>query len=374
MAESLFPQQRPGGQGAAQHTPLITFKAGKCNLSERQSNGKFSVSVDKRRGTLSLTKSQDQLIHFRWSDRSTGVVEYDRIVFPDEINFKKCKTGKDTDRVYILRFTQASQAPMMFWMQDKASDKDAENSSKVTEYANNPSLAVAATPVPPAGVPGVTAEQWAQLMGLPAPATESPAPSAPAPVPSAPAGGLDFASLFGPSTPAAQRPLTAEDLQGAMAGGTPGSIPAPAQRPLTLQEILSSEAVIATGILNDPAARAALIEQLPEGQRTEAFLEESIRSPQFRQSMSQFSGALESDNINNIMANFNIDPSPGMENLIRGDGVGAFVASLQADVEATATTDAQAIASSSIITPAGDGVQPTDTTDEVNDENKMDEE
>jgi hypothetical protein len=34
--------------------------------------------------------------------------------------------------------------------------------------------------------------------------------------------------------------------------------------------------------------------------------------------MSQFSGALESDNINNIMANFNIDPSPGMENLIRG--------------------------------------------------------
>lgn len=235
---------------------------------------------------------------------------------------------------------------MMFWMQDKATDKDAENSSKVSEYANNPSLAVTAAPAPPAGVPGVTAEQWAQLMGLPAPAAGAPPSSAPsaAPVPSAPAGGLDFASLFGPSTPAVQRPLTAEDLQRAMAGGaTPGPAPAPAQRPLTLQEILSSEAVIATGILNDPAARAALIEQLPEGQRTEAFLEESIRSPQFRQSMSQFSGALESDNINNIMANFNIDPAPGMEHLIRGDGVGAFVASLQADVDATApvTTDAQ---------------------------------
>jgi hypothetical protein len=28
MTESLFPQQRPGGLGAAQHRPLITFKLG----------------------------------------------------------------------------------------------------------------------------------------------------------------------------------------------------------------------------------------------------------------------------------------------------------------------------------------------------------
>ena len=31
----------------------------------------------------------------------------------------------------------------------------------------------------------------------------------------------------------------------------------------------------------------------------------------------QLSGALESENINSVMANFNIDPSPGMPNLVR---------------------------------------------------------
>ena len=50
-----------------------------------------------------------------------------------------------------------------------------------------------------------------------------------------------------------------------------------------LQEIVTSEAVINSGILNDPAVRASLIPHLPESQQTDAFLEETIRSPQFRQ-------------------------------------------------------------------------------------------
>jgi hypothetical protein len=33
--------------------------------------------------------------------------------------------------------------------------------------------------------------------------------------------------------------------------------------------------------------------------------------------LGQLSGALESENINSVMANFNIDPSPGMPHLVR---------------------------------------------------------
>jgi 26S proteasome regulatory subunit N13 len=141
--ESLFPQQRPADAASRQQPALISFKAGKCVISERQSNGKFSVTPDKRRGTLSMSKSPDGLMHFRWTDRSTGTLEDHRIVFPDEVSFKKVKTGRETDRVYLLKFTHAQQH-LMFWMQDKSSDKDAENAGKINEYANNPAAADAA--------------------------------------------------------------------------------------------------------------------------------------------------------------------------------------------------------------------------------------
>ena len=68
------------------------FQAGKCNLAER-SGGKFLVTPDPRRGTVSLVRTSDGLIHFRWNDRGTGGVEEPRIIFPDEIQFKRVKTG-----------------------------------------------------------------------------------------------------------------------------------------------------------------------------------------------------------------------------------------------------------------------------------------
>lgn len=141
--DSLFPQQRPADATSRQPPALISFKAGKCVVSDRQSNGKFTVTADKRRGTLSMSRSSDGLMRFRWTDRSTGILEDHRIVFPDEVSFKKCKTGRETDRVYLLKFTHAQQ-PLMFWMQEKSSEKDAENASKINEYANNPAAADAA--------------------------------------------------------------------------------------------------------------------------------------------------------------------------------------------------------------------------------------
>ena len=217
---------------------------------------------------------------------------------------------------------------------------------KLNEYANDPAAAAAAiaaaAPAPAAapaipGFPGLTPEQWAQMMGLPAPAAA--AAVAPAAVPGASSSGaapaaaaaatgaaasnpaiaqLDLSSLLGLLGPgaagaAAAAPaasaggLTATDLQRAMAAAAgPGR-----ERPVPLQEIVTSEAVMnrcahtfvcacactcacmctphrpllpppahCSGVLSEPSVRASLVEHLPDGQRSEAFLEDTIRSPQ----------------------------------------------------------------------------------------------
>ena len=63
--------------------------------------------------------------------------------------------------------------------------------------------------------------------------------------------------------------------------------------------------------------RQSLIEHLPDGQQSDEFIEESVRSAQLRQSLGSLSNALQSDNINSVMANFQIDPFPGMGHMVR---------------------------------------------------------
>jgi 26S proteasome regulatory subunit N13 len=241
--QSLFPLQRPGAGGfgsfgGREPISLVSFKAGKCFLSDSQSNGKFQVTPDtKKRGKIELCKGTDGMLHLRWLDRANGRVEDDRLVFPGELTFKKCKTGRENDRVYVLKFGTGS-TPMLFWMQDKSAEKDNENVSKLNEYANNPAAADAAAnavtaanasaagaPAMPPGIPGLTPEAWAQLMGLPPPtsssgagavpsATSSAAPaaatagSATAAAAAAPAAvaSLDFSSLLGLAAPQAAAP------------------------------------------------------------------------------------------------------------------------------------------------------------------------
>lgn len=109
-----------------------------------------------------------------------------------------------------------------------------------------------------------------------------------------------------------------------------GAAQAQASHP-NLEDIVGGEEVIATGILEDPAVREALIQHLPEGQQSEEFLEANIRSSQLRQALGSLSAALNSDNYNSVLANLGgLDPSPGMQHLMQGDGVAAFLASLQA--------------------------------------------
>ena len=168
----MAPRGRPGTQGNS----LVEFKAGKMNMVGPNADGKFQCSADKRKGSITLVSTPDQLLHFRWTDRTSGQVEDDRIIFPGDATFKSVNTGKDEERVFVLKMSSGG-APMMFWMQEKSNEKDKENVDKLNDMMTNPAsvqaaVAAATTNSGPTLGPGGTnmgPEAWAQLMGLQAP-------------------------------------------------------------------------------------------------------------------------------------------------------------------------------------------------------------
>lgn len=109
---------------------LVEFRAGKMSL-----NGSL-VTPDKRKGMVMVEQGDDQLMHFKWKDRTSGNVEDDLIIFPDDVEFKKvpqCTTG----RVFLLKF-KADTRKLFFWMQEPKTDKDEEFCKKVNDFLNNP--------------------------------------------------------------------------------------------------------------------------------------------------------------------------------------------------------------------------------------------
>eukprot|EP01041_Mallomonas_annulata_P008918 gene8918-18455_t len=384
--QSLFPQHSQ--QGSRQQQPVLQFKAGKCSMVP-QPGGKFLVNPELQKGMISLTKTNDNLISFQWADRTTHSVDAGLILFPDDVDFKKVNTGRSNDRVYMLKWRTGGKV-LMFWLQDKNTAKDAENSTKVNELINNPNSAVETAANDNATGTGMGPEAWMQLLGLggagatgastsrrpdastvPGTSTSRPA-AAPATTPAAPAsmgllGNLDLSSilqgagtapnhqsssamprptnLFASPTPAATSStstLTSEQLQRAMAAiSNPMALQQQQSRAVHpgLQDILSPESVLSTGILDDAAVREALAQVLPEGQQSPEYVEEAIRSPQLRQALRALSEGLSGENYSSVLANFGISPNGGTEELVRGNPVGAFVAALQADVAAAAAAN-----------------------------------
>lgn len=117
-----------GSSGGNRH--LVEFRAGRMNMV-----GKM-VHPDTRKGLVYMYQAEDGLIHFCWKDRTTGNIEDDLIIFPDDCEFKKidqCKTG----RVYLLKFKSSSRK-LFFWLQEPKTDKDDEWCRRVNEVMNNP--------------------------------------------------------------------------------------------------------------------------------------------------------------------------------------------------------------------------------------------
>jgi len=125
---ALFGNSRGGGTGGSGSKAVVEFRAGKMTMSGNL------VTADKRKGLIQVEQGEDTLMHFKWKDRGTGVVEDDLIIFPDDIEFVRvdqCKTG----RVYLLKFKSSSRR-MFFWMQEPKEDKDEELCKKVNDSLN----------------------------------------------------------------------------------------------------------------------------------------------------------------------------------------------------------------------------------------------
>ncbi|XP_037333675.2 proteasomal ubiquitin receptor ADRM1 isoform X2 [Pungitius pungitius] len=132
---ALFPSLVSGSRGSTSKY-LVEFRAGKMTLKGNV------VTPDKRKGSVYIQQSDDSLIHFCWKDRTSGNVDDDLIIFPDDCEFKKvsqCTTG----RVFVLKFKAGSKR-LFFWMQEPKTDKDDEYCRKVNEYLNNPPIPGAA--------------------------------------------------------------------------------------------------------------------------------------------------------------------------------------------------------------------------------------
>ena len=93
MSSSIFGAPQPAASNV-----LLQMKAGKLTQSGT------TVTADPRKGLLLLQKSDDDLMHLIWKDRSSNTVEDDLIIFQGDATLKhlpQCKTGY----AMLLEFT-----------------------------------------------------------------------------------------------------------------------------------------------------------------------------------------------------------------------------------------------------------------------------
>uniref|UniRef100_A0A8C5ANV0 Proteasomal ubiquitin receptor ADRM1-like n=1 Tax=Gadus morhua TaxID=8049 RepID=A0A8C5ANV0_GADMO len=364
---ALFPSLVSGSRGTSSKY-LVEFRAGKMTLKGS------TVTPDKRKGTVYVQQSDDSLIHFCWKDRTSGNVDDDLIIFPEDCEFKRV-SQVTTGRVYVLRFKAGSKR-LFFWMQEPKTDKDEENCRKVNEFLNNP---------PIAGAPGSGASgshelsalggegglqsllgnmSHNQLMQLIGPAGlgglgESPCSRSQSAAVTPSVGGASRLSTAQtpttPVTPAAA--LAASPI--AVAPSTPAAAPAPAtpasvgspSQPIQLSDLQSilatmNAATIATPsavdlasvctpemmapILANAEVRARLLPFLPSGEslpQTAEEIQNTLTSPQFQQAMSMFSSALASGQLGPLMNQFGL-PADAVEAANKGD-VEAFAKAME---------------------------------------------
>eukprot|EP00058_Branchiostoma_floridae_P003631 XP_002589119.1 hypothetical protein BRAFLDRAFT_120915 [Branchiostoma floridae] len=258
-----------GGQTSSRSSSkyLLEFRAGKMNLKGT------TVTADKRKGTVYLHQTDDSLMHFCWKDRTSGTVEDDLIIFPDDCEYKRvpqCTTG----RAFILKF-KSSNRKFFFWMQEPKTDKDEDYEKKVNQLLNNPPT------------PGSSDSRGGGSAGMP-------------------------------------------DLGALGALGAPGEGGAQAEEPpaVDLSHALTPENI--RPILNNEAFASQLMMHMPEGTelpRTPEELSNTVQAPQFQQAVSMFSAALRSGQLGPLMNQFNLGKE-ATEAAAKGDVV-AFAKALQ---------------------------------------------
>ncbi|KAK2595237.1 hypothetical protein QQS21_007024 [Conoideocrella luteorostrata] len=113
--------------------PLITFKAGQCDIDHATSRP-LKVKPQPQPGYLYLY-SEDDLIHFCWRkrDQSLDSPELDLVMVPTDGSFVPYEygttqpTAKTNGRIFVLKFASSSQR-YLFWMQSKPQSRNGDPS------------------------------------------------------------------------------------------------------------------------------------------------------------------------------------------------------------------------------------------------------
>ncbi|XP_010217991.1 PREDICTED: proteasomal ubiquitin receptor ADRM1 isoform X2 [Tinamus guttatus] len=344
---ALFPSLVPGSRGSSSKY-LVEFRAGKMSLKGS------TVTPDKRKGLVYIQQTDDSLIHFCWKDRTSGNVEDDLIIFPDDCEFKRvpqCTTG----RVYVLKFKAGSKR-LFFWMQEPKTDKDEEHCRKVNEYLNNPPMPGALGGntsgghelsalggegglqsllgnmshnqlmqlIGPTGLGGLgglgalTGPGLASLLGSGGPPTSS----------SSSSSRSQSAAVTPSSTTSSTRVTPAPSVPAAASVTSPSPVPSS----VDLATVLTPE--IMAPILANAEVQERLMPYLPSGEslpQTAEEIQNTLTSPQFQQALSMFSAALASGQLGPLMSQFGL-PAEAVDAANKGD-VEAFAKAMQNSVK-----------------------------------------
>jgi len=340
MTSALF-----GGSSRSSSKHLVDFRAGKMYMKGQM------VHPDKRKGQVYVYQADDSLMHFCWKDRTTGTVEEDLIVFPDDCEYKKvtqCTTG----RVFVLKF-KSSNRKLFFWMQEPKTDKDEENVRKINDILNNPptpgsNRSTGSTPNPVLGSDlsnlrdsdiqnlfgNISQQQLMQILGsgmsslatLLGPGSggqggrSSSSTSATTTASTTPAATTTTTPTPAPTTPAtdsskssseektASTPIQLSDLQNILSGiSVPADVAGSPKLPVDLSSAMTAEAL--QPILTNQEFVDQLkpflpptASELPPAEQ----LKGTVTSPQFQQAVSLLSSALQSGQLGPLINQFGL--------------------------------------------------------------------
>ena len=357
-----LPGRRSSSNNAASSGPsrppaLVSFKAGKMNLTEADSESsvkKFRCDPDTRRGEVRLvyqTASSDSAttngLYWQWYDRRDDSLVDSKQITTSGSTWERVELPKSKkharDRVYV--WTQQDGTYDMYWMQDASEEKDEEVMVKVNQYLADPASAA------PAGATAATAAD--NNTNDASASTEAVANSGSGPsqsqvdalssilqnlgMPQSEGGSSSGGNANGSSADAGGAGmLTLADLQGAMAGIQQQQ---QAQQPsiAPLSEIVTPAAT--SSLMENEQARERLMALLPEEQRSAEYLEENLRSPQVQQTLRALTQALLPDDSGNmdsfysVLANFSLDPADGQDAMAANNPIQAFLDCILASVQ-----------------------------------------
>lgn len=250
--QNLNPQQlqallgQGGGFGRAVAT--VEFKAGRMNYDGRM------VTPDRRKGCIKIIKDPMGCYKFQWCDESDNPID-DMLCFPGDCKFEKVK--QSDDRVYLLEIGGTNR--FFYWMQESDKEGDAERCKKVHDTLNGIDSSAQDASQPASSAP-------AQMSAM----SSSSAAAAAAPSNNMQAQQHQMLQNF-----MADMQMHAQQSQSPSIGAI--------IKPDDLHKLLESMS---------EEDKNAMLEHLPDGQKTADALRDNVLSPQLRQAMQSFTEAL----------------------------------------------------------------------------------